>query len=211
MKNSCRKFAPMGAVVIVALLASTSPLLAQCGGCSSMGSGHQGHAQAAADTQGGHKGHAQSAAAPQGGQQSTTQAKAGTPVQTLMEPIPAVLDNYMKIEAALAADSIDGVAESAQAAVKLIAADTMKMLPANAGSQAETVAKAKDLATARSAFKAWSDSLIGYLKTQNAKTGQYFAMYCPMAKAGWLQKDQEVKNPYYGSSMLTCGKVTAAL
>jgi len=26
--------------------------------------------------------------------------------------------------------------------------------------------------------------------------------YCPMAKASWLQTEKEVRNPYYGKSML---------
>ena len=31
--------------------------------------------------------------------------------------------------------------------------------------------------------------------------------YCPMVKAIWLSETKPIKNPYYGSGMLTCGKV----
>ena len=31
--------------------------------------------------------------------------------------------------------------------------------------------------------------------------------YCPMVKAIWLSETRPIKNPYYGSSMLTCGEV----
>jgi hypothetical protein len=31
--------------------------------------------------------------------------------------------------------------------------------------------------------------------------------YCPMVKAIWLSEVKPIKNPYYGSSMLTCGEV----
>ena len=31
--------------------------------------------------------------------------------------------------------------------------------------------------------------------------------YCPMVKAIWLSELKPIKNPYYGSSMLTCGNV----
>jgi hypothetical protein len=27
-----------------------------------------------------------------------------------------------------------------------------------------------------------------------------------MVKANWLSKEKEVKNPYYGSKMMNCGK-----
>jgi hypothetical protein len=35
-----------------------------------------------------------------------------------------------------------------------------------------------------------------------------YYQYCPMKKAYWLSFEKDIKNPYYGSSMLTCGKVT---
>ena len=39
-----------------------------------------------------------------------------------------------------------------------------------------------------------------------------YEVYCPMAfdnqGAYWLQADQQVKNPYFGASMLSCGEVT---
>ena len=28
-----------------------------------------------------------------------------------------------------------------------------------------------------------------------------------MANKPWLQKDKDIKNPYYGSAMLTCGMI----
>jgi hypothetical protein len=32
-----------------------------------------------------------------------------------------------------------------------------------------------------------------------------------MKKASWLSSEAAIKNPYFGSAMLTCGKVTATL
>ena len=29
--------------------------------------------------------------------------------------------------------------------------------------------------------------------------------FCPMAMRPWLQRDGALRNPYYGSQMLTCG------
>ncbi|MFN8271976.1 MAG: DUF3347 domain-containing protein [Chitinophagaceae bacterium] len=31
--------------------------------------------------------------------------------------------------------------------------------------------------------------------------------YCPMAKAIWLSETKEIRNPYYGSKMSTCGQL----
>jgi hypothetical protein len=42
-----------------------------------------------------------------------------------------------------------------------------------------------------------------------------YANYCPMYNddkgAIWLSETEEIKNPYYGSVMLTCGKVTETI
>lgn len=35
-----------------------------------------------------------------------------------------------------------------------------------------------------------------------------FYQYCPMKKAHWLSTNSKIENPYYGQSMLTCGKTT---
>ena len=42
--------------------------------------------------------------------------------------------------------------------------------------------------------------------SENADEPVYY-QYCPMKKAYWLSYEKEIKNPYYGSSMLTGGKV----
>ena len=34
-----------------------------------------------------------------------------------------------------------------------------------------------------------------------------YEVYCPMAKASWLQTSKEVANPYLGKAMNTCGEV----
>ena len=36
-----------------------------------------------------------------------------------------------------------------------------------------------------------------------------WAFECSMAKARWLQRDNETKNPFYGQKMLTCGDLIA--
>ena len=73
--------------------------------------------------------------------------------------------------------------------------------------EAETLAKAKDLKAAREAFKPLSASLVKYLADNKAGKGVYHEAYCPMVKASWLQKGTDIKNPYMGMEMLTCGKV----
>ena len=123
----------------------------------------------------------------------------------LTRPVKSVYDHYLKIQASLANDSLAGVAENADAITKAVQGDA-KTLPAEVGTQAEALAQAKDLPTARAAFKPLSDALIKYLADNKAKDA-YVQVYCPMAKASWLQADKNVKNPYLGQAMSECGEI----
>jgi Cu(I)/Ag(I) efflux system membrane fusion protein len=68
------------------------------------------------------------------------------------------------------------------------------------------LADAKDLATARAVFNRLSESLIQYL-ANHKMTSAYTEVYCPMAKASWLQKGDKIENPYMGASMRGCGRL----
>jgi len=125
----------------------------------------------------------------------------------MMEPVKSVYDHYLKIQAELAKDSLKGVADNANAIAKAVRGDEMKMLPSDVAVQAGAVAQAKDLKAAREAFKPLSASLIKYLGDNKVPTGTYHEVYCPMAKASWLQKGKSVKNPYMGKEMLDCGEL----
>jgi hypothetical protein len=123
----------------------------------------------------------------------------------LMEPVKSVYDHYLAIQTDLAKDSIKSVDEHANAIAKAVKGDEMKMLSPDVAKQAEALAKTKDLKSAREAFKPLSASLIKYLADHKAGKGTYHEAYCPMVKSSWLQKGTEIKNPYMGSEMLSCG------
>ena len=127
--------------------------------------------------------------------------------KAFMAPVQSVYDNYITVQGALAQDSLKGVSAAATAMAKAIQADSMRMLSPKVAQQAEALAQARDLVTARNAFKSLSDSLIQYLKAQNVPPGSYYVVYCPMAKASWLQTGKTILNPYMGASMAHCGQI----
>jgi hypothetical protein len=49
------------------------------------------------------------------------------------------------------------------------------------------------------------------VKGLKLNTNTLYEQYCPMKKATWLSESAAIKNPYYGSQMLTCGKTTETL
>lgn len=108
----------------------------------------------------------------------------------------SLLNEYVKIQQALAHDTMDGVKESAGAIEKSAFSKEIK-------STAGKVANAKNLKEARTSFKDLSKAISPLAK----KNGGDFEVYsCPMANATWVQKKGSIANPYYGREMQTCGE-----
>ena len=70
------------------------------------------------------------------------------------------------------------------------------------------IAATKELQHQREHFADFSTSMATLLKAVKLTDKPVYQAYCPMKKAYWLSNTKEKKNPYYGSAMLTCGKVT---
>jgi len=128
-------------------------------------------------------------------------------VASLPQPVQSVFNHYTTVQIALVQDSLTGIPDAARAMAKAITGDASKLLSVKVAQQAETLARAKNLETARQAFKPLSESLIQYLKDPKTPASGYYEAYCPMAKASWLQTDKTVLNPYMGKSMVHCGSV----
>jgi hypothetical protein len=81
---------------------------------------------------------------------------------------------------------------------------------------AKTIGEAKDLATARDAFKPFSDTFTALIR-EIGTSGEVplFVAHCPMAfgysGGDWIQGDSDVLNPYFGASMLRCGGIREQL
>lgn len=119
-------------------------------------------------------------------------------------PIQSVMTPYLQIHDALAKDSMTGVSAAAAALGK--AAKNDKTFPSELSQEAQTLAQAKDLAAARTAFKPLSATLIKVLADNHVNSNAYVEAYCPMEHASWLQTGTTVSNPF-GSSMATCGSI----
>lgn len=72
------------------------------------------------------------------------------------------------------------------------------------------IADSNEIEEQRSAFENVS-MRVEFMLSGNIATGTLIKQYCPMAFNGkgayWLSDSQEVRNPYYGDKMLTCGVV----
>lgn len=119
-----------------------------------------------------------------------------------------VVDPYLRIQAALAADTTAGVTQDAAAIAK--AAGAMGPAGAKIATAASELQRAADITAARASFWALSDALLAYGKATKTSLGPGVrAAYCPMEKKSWAQKDGQIANPYAGKRMLRCGEFTS--
>ncbi|TLV01381.1 DUF3347 domain-containing protein [Dyadobacter luticola] len=142
-----------------------------------------------------------------------------------MSPLSPVLKAYYAVKDALV--SSDGNAASAKATelVKAIKAVKMQELAdqqhmvwmkvmKDLAFDAEHIEETKDVGHQRDHFSSLSENMYKLVKAGKPAQAVYY-QHCPMAKEGkganWLSQAAEVKNPYYGAQMLTCGKTTETI
>src|SRR6185369_13811444 len=75
-------------------------------------------------------------------------------------------------------------------------------------SDAKLIAATKDIQAQRNYFASLSLNLYSLAKQIKLSDESIYQAYCPMKKMYWLSSEKEIKNPYYGKLMLTCGNVT---
>jgi copper chaperone CopZ len=139
--------------------------------------------------------------------------------------LTAVFDSYFSLKDALV--KTDGTFASAKAkdlqtainAVKMEKSATdvhtvwMKVLN-DLKEDAEHINNTKDIAHQRDHFIRLSTNMYALIKVAKPTETVYY-QHCPMANDGkganWLSKESGVKNPYYGSIMLTCGKTVETI
>ncbi len=73
--------------------------------------------------------------------------------------------------------------------------------------------QAKNLETFRQCFAVVSEAVALAVKTFGIYPSHVvYLIHCPMAfenrGANWLQKEKEVRNPYFGQAMPACGEIT---
>lgn len=79
---------------------------------------------------------------------------------------------------------------------------------------AEHIEETKDVGHQRDHFTKLSKNMYALIKVSKQESPIYY-QNCPMYNNGkganWLSKESAVKNPYYGSQMLTCGKTVETI
>ncbi len=138
--------------------------------------------------------------------QQTERAPANSDTEFADPIIDKVFQNYLHLRTALV-NSDAGEASKVAAAMTTSLEDERPELNA----LAQRIADSQDIDQQREVFAALSTA-IEPLFTEGIKGGTFYKMHCPMARDGagadWFSEVKEVRNPFYGEKMLTCGSVT---
>lgn len=133
---------------------------------------------------------------------------------TKTQPSP-LLTSYYNLKDALVSSNSTTAAASAESFVKAlndIDKETVKdESRAALLSDAGIISQTKDLKVQREKFAILSANMFALVKTVKLSAQPVYQQYCPMKKASWLSDNKAIKNPYYGSAMLTCGSVKETL
>ncbi len=139
--------------------------------------------------------------------------------------INKVYNAYYDVKNALVQTNAKTAASEAKALVAAIDAVNMNNLSSkthtawmkvmkNLKSDAEKIANTTDIKKQRAAFTTLSPNVYTLAKTAQNQTPVYY-QYCPMANNGkggyWLSPEKAIKNPYFGSQMLSCGSIKETL
>ena len=76
---------------------------------------------------------------------------------------------------------------------------------------AEAISATKDIKHQREHFAPFSTKMATLAKAVKLSDDPIYEAYCPMKKSYWLSSAKVIKNPYFGSAMLTCGKITETI
>ncbi|MFB0516824.1 MAG: DUF3347 domain-containing protein, partial [Candidatus Neomarinimicrobiota bacterium] len=138
-----------------------------------------------------------------------------------------VLDLYVVLQEALAGDNFQSAKEASkklgwaikrvevhvlQGEAHVISMKALELLTAGLGK----ILEAKDITHMRNGFEPLSVGMALAVAKLGVRTeGAIFELSCPMAfenkGATWLQKDTDIRNPYFGSVMAKCGEVRRQL
>ena len=125
-----------------------------------------------------------------------------------------VVSAYLELKDALV--NTDGTAAS-NAAISLnktIGSSPNELLKSIL-SESKKIASSSDVEIQRTVFTNLSDYVYELAKSTDASEVTLYKQYCPMAngnKGGnWLSSTKEIRNPYFGKMMMSCGSTKETL
>lgn len=138
------------------------------------------------------------------------------------EALSQLIGSYLELKDALVNDDFETSISNAQQFKEVLDGISMSLFEVDAhqiwmregtplSDLIDQMANASDIAFTRKPFKPLSEHMINLTKVFRPIEKPLYIQHCPMADdfkgADWLSAEDNIMNPYYGASMLTCGEV----
>ena len=145
---------------------------------------------------------------------------------SFQQQLADVFTSYVALKDAFVSSDASKVKQEASATNETLTKVDMKLLSGAAHNDwmnylsplhasLKDIQASADIETQRKAFSALSDNLYKSIKAFGLGGKEAFYEFCPMAfnneGAYWLSDQQQIRNPYFGDKMLTCGSVKETL
>ena len=149
-----------------------------------------------------------------------TQRHEATPA--FLAALRPVYEGYLAVQEALAGDDLAAAKTAASTLATAIQGVDMKLVSGDGHmawmreakrlrDAAEAISTAESIDAARASFADLAEAALDVERQFGHAQGVYREAFCPMARdnkgASWLQRGEEVQNPFFGASMLRCGEV----
>jgi hypothetical protein len=145
---------------------------------------------------------------------------------TFQNQLASVFTSYVELKDAFVSSDASKVKTEAKETNESLAKVDMKLVSgaahndwmnylATLQSSLKEIQESSDIEAQRKAFSTLSDNLYKSVKAFGLGGKEAFYEFCPMAfnneGAYWLSDQAQIKNPYFGDKMLTCGEVKEKL
>ncbi|HOX74776.1 MAG TPA: efflux RND transporter periplasmic adaptor subunit [Bacteroidales bacterium] len=137
-----------------------------------------------------------------------------------------VFDNYIVLKNAFVDGDISGVKKAAEEVRRSIDGTDMNLISGDAMAQwmrllpdlkkdLAQISSSDNIQEQRGSFSGFNDVFYKVVKTFGLRGKTVYYQFCPMAidnkGAYWLSEESDIKNPYFGDAMLTCGETKETL
>lgn len=133
-----------------------------------------------------------------------------------------VYETYLEMKDALSKDNLSAAQKSATAMQEKLSKINMSHFKGEShnswmkyssdlANSLQHISHQKSIEEVRVAFQKISDVMIDMTKSFKPFEEPLYIQHCPMANnnkgADWISREKQIRNPYFGESMLTCGEI----
>ena len=127
----------------------------------------------------------------------------------------ALVVPYLKLKDELVRSDANAASAAVTKMLSLLSDKKYAFSRSNLKTHLKSLEKTDDIEEQRELFRLISNEMIQWASSTQSVSSKLYVQFCPMANnnkgAKWLSSEEQIRNPFYGDAMLTCGSVVDIL